>query len=349
MCRGIDAEDVMGQAAEQRSLTRSPIESGDPRVEADGFRRSLAEFATGVTVIATSANGERFGLTSNSFASVSLDPPLVLWSIRRESKSFAAFAACSHFSVNILADDQIELSQRFARSGPDKFRDIDWRAGEGDAPLFAGVAASFECVRSQTHDGGDHLILVGEVLRYSRYDRQPLLFVKGRYAVSADHPDTRIFTTDAKTGQLEDGEERVLSNLMIRAYSAIASRLERGRQTAGLGLTLMQARLLRAAASSPDRTIDELMPELLLDFNASRNLLESVVSLGLVAVDGRGRVRLTAEGEARLHAIVAHAHANEEIMFQGIADTDIATVRRVLNTMVSKNLSSQKTAAKPTI
>jgi flavin reductase (DIM6/NTAB) family NADH-FMN oxidoreductase RutF len=323
---------------------KSPVESGDPRVEIDGFRRSLAEFATGVTVIATSVDGERFGLTSNSFASVSLDPPLVLWSIRRESKSFAAFAACSHFAVNILAEDQIELSQRFARSGPDKFRDLDCHAGKGDAPLFAGVAASFECVRSQTYDGGDHLILVGEVLRYSRYDRQPLLFVKGRYAVSADHPDTRVFA-GGKAGRLEDGDERVLSNLMIRAYSAIASRLERGRQTAGLGLTLMQARLLRAAATSPDRTLDELLPELLLDFNASRNLLESVVSLGLVAVDGRGRVRLTAEGEGRLHAIVAHAHANEEIMFQGIADTDLATVRRVLNTMVSKQLGDSKSAA----
>jgi DNA-binding MarR family transcriptional regulator len=222
---------------------------------------------------------------------------------------------------------------------------LDCGVGQGDTPIFAGVAASFECVRTQTYDGGDHLILVGRVLRYSRYERQPLLFVKGRYAVSADHPDTRIFTTDAKTGQLEDGEERVLSNLMIRAYSAIASRLERGRQTAGLGLTLMQARLLRAAASSPDRTIDELMPELLLDFNASRNLLGSVVSLGLVAVDDRGRVRLTSEGEARLHAIVAHAHANEEIMFQGIPDTDLATVRRVLNTMVSEQFGQAKPAA----
>lgn len=319
---------------------RSPVESGNPRVEADGFRRSLAEFATGVTVITTSVDGQRFGLTSNSFASVSLDPPLVLWSIRRESKSFAAFAGCSHFAVNILADDQIALSQHFARSGPDKFRELDCPAGEGDAPLFAGAAASFECVRSQTIDGGDHLVLVGEVLRYSRYDRQPLLFVKGRYAVSADHPDMRAFAGEGKAGRLDDGEERVLSNLMIRAYSAIASRLERGRQTAGLGLTLMQARLLRAAATSPDRTLDELMPELFLDFNGSRNLLGSVVSLGLVAVDGRGRVRLTAEGEGRLHAIVAHAHANEEILFQGIADTDLAIVRRVLNTMVSKQFAA---------
>jgi len=324
---------------------RSPVEDGDPRIETDGFRRSLAEFATGVTVISTSVDGQRFGLTSNSFASVSLEPPLVLWSIRRESKSFAAFAACSHFAVNILAEDQIELSQRFARSGPDKFRDLDCHAGAGGAPLFAGVAASFECVCNQTYDGGDHLVLIGEVLRYSRYDRQPLLFVKGRYGVSVDHPDTRVFAGDAITARLEDGEECVLSNLMIRTYSAIASRLERGRQTAGLGLTLMQARLLRAAATSPDRTLDELMPELFLDFNAGRNLLESVVSLGLVAVDGRGRVRLTAEGEVRLHAIVAHARANEEILFQGIADTDLATVRRVLNTMVSRQFGDSQSAA----
>src|SRR6185369_4222886 len=148
----------MEQQAERRSSMRSPVESGDPRVETDGFRRSLAEFATGVTVIATSVGGERYGLTSNSFASVSLEPPLVLWSIRRESKSFAAFAGCTHFAVNILAENQIELSQRFARSGPDKFRDLDCYTGEGDAPLFAEVAASFECVCRQTYDAGDHLI-----------------------------------------------------------------------------------------------------------------------------------------------------------------------------------------------
>jgi flavin reductase (DIM6/NTAB) family NADH-FMN oxidoreductase RutF/DNA-binding MarR family transcriptional regulator len=318
---------------------KSPVESGDPRVAIDGFRRSLAEFATGVTVISTCVNGERFGLTSNSFASVSLDPPLVLWSIRRESKSFASFTSCSHFSVSVLAEDQIGLSQRFARSGPDKFDGLDCHAGEGDAPLLAGAVATFECMSRQTYDGGDHLILVGEVLRYRRYDRQPLLFVKGRYAVSADHPDTGVLVSDGKGRQLEDGGERVLSNLMIRAYSAIAARLERGRQTAGLGLSLMQARLLRAAAALPDRTLDALMPELLLDFNASQNLLESMVSLGLIAVDGRGRVRLTSDGEKRLYAIVAHAHANEELMFKGIDDADLATVRRVLNTMVSKQLS----------
>src|ERR1700760_1140152 len=142
-CEPIDLGDV-GRPAEWSASMKSPVESGDPRLAIDGFRRSLAEFATGVTVIAASVNGERFGLTSNSFASVSLDPPLVLWSIRRESKSFAAFTSCSHFSVNILAEDQIGLSQRFARSGPDKFDGVDCHAGEGGVPLFAGPAGPFQ-------------------------------------------------------------------------------------------------------------------------------------------------------------------------------------------------------------
>lgn len=311
-----------------------PIEVGDPNVQIDGFRRSLSEFSTGVTVITTSVNGERFGLTSNSFASVSLAPPLILWSIRRESTSFPAFAGCSHFAVNILADDQIALSQRFAKSGPDKFRDVACGAGEGNGPLLSGVAATFECVNSQAYDGGDHLILIGEVLRYHRYDRQPLLFIKGRYAVSADHPSSKVLVGNGQATQLEGGRERVLSNLMIRAYSTIAARLEQGRQSEGLGLTLMQARLLRAAAASPDRTLDQLMPELLLDFNASQSLLESVISLGLIMVDQRGRVGLTREGDERVQAIVAHAEANEETMFRDIAGSDLDTLRRVLNTMV---------------
>ncbi len=314
---------------------RTPVESGDPHVDSGGFRRSLGEFATGVTVITASVGGISYGMTSNSFASVSLSPPLVLWSIRRESASYAAFNDCTHFAVHILADDQIDLSQRFARSGPDKFVGLGCQPGLGDAPILDNVAASFECSRGQAHDGGDHLILLGEVMRYCRYDRPPLLFTKGRYAVAADHPQTRAFDPAGAISHAGGDEERVLSNLMIRAYSAVAARLENERKSAGLGLTLMQARLLRAAATSPDRTLEDLLPELLLDFNASQNVLGSMISLGLVAIDSHARMRLTAEGEQRVQAIIAHARANEDILFQGIPDEDIATVRRVLASIAS--------------
>lgn len=159
-----------------------------PALDVVEYRRALGEFATGVTVVTTHVGGVLYGVTSNSFASVSLSPPLVLWSIRRESQSYEAFRNCSHFTVNVLADDQIPLSQCFARSGPDKFNGIDWTSGMAGTPVIGDVAASFECRRTEVFEGGDHLIIMGEVECFSRNDRQPLIFTKGRYAIASDHP-----------------------------------------------------------------------------------------------------------------------------------------------------------------
>jgi flavin reductase (DIM6/NTAB) family NADH-FMN oxidoreductase RutF/DNA-binding MarR family transcriptional regulator len=312
----------------------APIETGNPEVGVEGFRRALGEFATGVTVITTSVDGVCYGMTSNSFGSVSLRPPLVLWSIRRESQSFQAFEACTHFAVNVLAHDQMELSQRFARSGPKKFHGVAWQPGVGDAPVLADVAASFQCRRTQAHDGGDHLILLGQVENFCRYDRQPLLFSKGRYAMAADHPDARALSNPQDARLLTGIEDQLLSPLMVRAYSAIASQLEKGRKTAGLGLTLMQARLLRAAQTNPDRTLEELQPELLLDFNAGQDVLNTMVALGLLVVNERGKVRLTPAGEERIRSVLEHTSANEEILFGGIPREDVSTVQRVLRKLI---------------
>jgi flavin reductase (DIM6/NTAB) family NADH-FMN oxidoreductase RutF len=313
-----------------------PVDQGAPAADPDGFRRALGEFATGVNVVCTRVGGTDYGLTSNSFSSVSLDPPLVLWSIRRASQSFPAFAACTHFAVNVLAADQTTLSQRFAKSGHDKFAGVDWRPGIGDAPVIADVAASFECRLADTFDGGDHVILVGHVERYRRFDRQPLLFAKGRYAVAADHPDTRVLRP-AEAAQAPSGsEEDLLSLLMVRAYSAIATRLEGARRSAGLGLSLMQARLLKAAHTHSGRTLEELLPELFLDFNASRHVLESVVDLGLLEVGPDGRLVLTKAGEARILAIVEHTRANEAVLFGSISAADLETTQRVLRRIVEE-------------
>lgn len=313
---------------------RQAIEKGRPGDGLPGFRRSLGEFATGVTVITATVDGVPYGMTSNSFASVSLEPPLVLWSIRRESSSFAAFNACTHFAVNVLAHDQLDVSQRFARSGADKFADLPFRRGAGGAPLFDDVAASFECRRTQAVDGGDHLILIGEVEHHCRYDRQPLLFAKGRYAVAVDHPDTRVVAEPAEAGA--GPPEAPLALLTARAYSAIAARLEKGRKSAGLGLSLMQARLLTAARTHTERTLEELLPELFLDFNASLDLLQSVVELGLLTVDEAGRVRLTAQGESCIRSILDHTRANEEVLLRAIPPDDLATTQRVLTHIIEQ-------------
>lgn len=319
------------------------VERGVPSEEPGGFRRALGEFATGVAVITATVDGVRYGLTSNSFASVSLDPPLVLWSIRRESQSFAAFESCDFFAVNVLADDQIALSQHFARSGPDKFDGIVHSQGQGDAPLLHNVAASFECRRACAYEGGDHVILLGEVRTFTRFDRAPLIFSKGRYAVAADHPDVPILAPAAPP-PLPDGDSEVLSNLMIRAYSLIASEVEKARKKAGLGLTLMQARLMRACASHPGSTLEELLPELLLDFNSSQNVLGSLVALGLLTVDGQGRVRPTLAGEARVKEIIAHARLCEEMLFRNVPRDELATMTSMLSRIVQANENFERTS-----
>jgi flavin reductase (DIM6/NTAB) family NADH-FMN oxidoreductase RutF len=144
------------------------------------LRDALGRFATGVTVVTTMTPGGPLGMTVNSFASVSLDPPLVLWSPARRSSRFPAFEAASHFAVHVLSAGQRDLAVRFARKGGD-FSGLSPSLGAGDAPLFAGCAARFECRHAAGYDGGDHLIMVGEVLRFVGNDLPPLLYHRGGY------------------------------------------------------------------------------------------------------------------------------------------------------------------------
>ncbi len=145
------------------------------------FRDALGCFVTGVTVVTTRAATGPLGMTVNSFASVSLDPPLVLWSPARKSTRFPAFEAAAHFAIHVLSADQRDLAEHFARSGT-PFPDVPYEEGMDGTPLFDGAAARFECRHAAGHDGGDHLIVVGEVLRLTLADRPPLVYHKGAFA-----------------------------------------------------------------------------------------------------------------------------------------------------------------------
>jgi 3-hydroxy-9,10-secoandrosta-1,3,5(10)-triene-9,17-dione monooxygenase reductase component len=152
----------------------------DPRQ----LRNALGCFPTGITVITTvSSDGRHAGLTANSFSSVSMDPPLVLFSLARDAESFAAFQTARHFAVNVLAADQAELSTLFASTGSDKFVQVSFTTDSHGCARFDGCVAHFECVVERVYEGGDHLIFVGEVTDFD-YDSKitPLLFVAGRYS-----------------------------------------------------------------------------------------------------------------------------------------------------------------------
>jgi len=158
-----------------------------PKPDTRELRNALGKFGTGVTVITTRrADGELAGLTASSFNSVSLDPPLVLWSLSRASPSLPAFRDAAYFTVNVLAQEQAWLSQRFSTPQADKFAGVPWRPGLGGAPVLDNCLAHFECRGHACHEGGDHLIMVGRVERFSHAAGRPLLFCGGKYV--AGHP-----------------------------------------------------------------------------------------------------------------------------------------------------------------
>ena len=154
------------------------------------FRDTLGLFVTGLTVITTrDADGSAVGITANSFNSVSLDPPLVLWSVGLTALSLQAFSDASAFAVHILREDQAELSQRFAKSGTNKFQGLAIDLGLNDLPLLPDCAARLECVPYAKHKAGDHILFIAEVQRLeSDPEAMPLVYHGGRYAELADKP-----------------------------------------------------------------------------------------------------------------------------------------------------------------
>jgi flavin reductase (DIM6/NTAB) family NADH-FMN oxidoreductase RutF len=167
--------------------------SPNPHLRA--LREAYGRYATGVAVITTlTPAGTPVGLTVNSFSSVSLDPPLVLWSLMRGSASLPAFVGADRFAVNVLADDQQHLSTRFAARVEDRFAGVAWEPGLGGAPLLRGCLARFECTTHNHVEAGDHMVFLGRVNRFEHRDGAPLLFFASRYA---ELRDERVSATAA--------------------------------------------------------------------------------------------------------------------------------------------------------
>ena len=167
---------------EQRAIAAGPFDTRD-------LRRALGQYATGVTVVTTHHDGRDYGMTANSFTSVSLNPPLVLWAAAKSSPSLPAFEAAEMFAVNVLASDQHHLSRQFSTSGPEKFDGVRLlRDGDGP-PLLEGTVAHFVCRRTRRVDAGDHVVFFGEIESYEAPGGEPLVFHSGFYRLATKHPD----------------------------------------------------------------------------------------------------------------------------------------------------------------
>jgi flavin reductase (DIM6/NTAB) family NADH-FMN oxidoreductase RutF len=172
----------MTQSDSSRMNATAALGAAEEAFDGRDFRNALGSFGTGVTIItAATADGRKAGLTCNSFASVSLNPPLVLWSLVVHSPSLGLFQEASHFAVNVLSASQADLALRFARPSNDKYSGLSWRPGLGLAPVLADTVASFECRNAYRYYGGDHVIFLGHVESYTYNQKEPLLFSRGKF------------------------------------------------------------------------------------------------------------------------------------------------------------------------
>jgi flavin reductase (DIM6/NTAB) family NADH-FMN oxidoreductase RutF len=154
------------------------------------LRDALAQFATGVAIVCARAPDERYvGFTANSFNSVSLDPPLILWTLSHRSTSLAAFDAAQRYAVNVLSTSQVDLARRFSRPHVDRFASVTFRLGWSDAPLVDDCVAWFECRHQARHRAGDHIIFIGEVVTVERARGRGLVFQHGQFGATAPLPD----------------------------------------------------------------------------------------------------------------------------------------------------------------
>jgi flavin reductase (DIM6/NTAB) family NADH-FMN oxidoreductase RutF/DNA-binding MarR family transcriptional regulator len=306
------------------------IETGEPGEDLKAFRRTLGQFATGISVIATEQAGCPIGVTANSFNSLSLDPPLILWSIARTSRSFAAFNDASYFCVSILGEDQIDVSQKLSSSKEDKFSDVDWSAGIGGAPIITGAIATLECSTHAIHDGGDHIIVVGRVHRHTRYDGKVLLYAQGQYGVVDEHPALRSDTTrgpQAPSAGLPL-RELPLTTLLYLGHHASSAAFERHRKEENISLT--QSRILSALARQSPLSRQLIFRQVYMPPQTVDDALGELLQRDYLHLNSENRFSLSERGDLLARSVRRRLRDYEEEQFAGIPADKLETTREVL-------------------
>lgn len=312
-------------------MSTQPLTGFDSRA----FRRALGNFATGVTVVtAADAAGHKVGVTANSFNSVSLDPPLILWSLDKRSSSLQVFEAASHFAVNILAADQIELSNNFAKPRDDRFAGIEHRAGEGGAPLLADCSASFQCLTHQLIDGGDHWIMLGKVVAFEDSGRSPLLYHQGAYSMVLPHTRmTRREEGQAPSSHFQGRLSHNLYYLMTQALRAYQASYQPRQLSSGLRTS--EARMLMVLENDAGLNLADLQREVAMP---AREIDEAVANLkrkGLVCdSEAAGHVRLSVAGIDQTEALWTIAREQQDAVFAAFSDEQIETFKAVLKAVI---------------
>jgi 3-hydroxy-9,10-secoandrosta-1,3,5(10)-triene-9,17-dione monooxygenase reductase component len=309
------------------------------QIDAAQFRRALGSFTTGVTIVTTQGeDGKDYGLTANSFNSVSMDPPMVLWSLGKKSTSLPVFAATDHFAVHILAADQEAVSNRFSKSGTDKFAGCAVTRGHGGVPLLDGCSARFECRVVHRYEGGDHVIFVGEVMNFDSFNQPPLVFHGGNYGlVMKKAADAADATSSASS--FGDGW---LGFLLARAYYQllVPVRNNFGRN----GLRDVDYHVLTVLSMGEGRTIAELDKLVSISgFHVTEDDIRTLIERGIVALDDDGAervVRFTEAGRCYAIELLAIAKAAESDAERSLDYREAQVLKLLLRRLIGSTESA---------
>lgn len=299
--------------------------------DSKSFRRALGNFATGVTIItAQNAKGEKVGVTANSFNSVSLEPPLILWSIDKRSSSYEVFTEATHFAVNILAADQIDLSNKFARSKDDKYASVDYELGVGNVPVLKECSAVFECERFNILEGGDHWIIIGKVVHYQDNGRSPLLYHQGAYSSVLPHPSLNIKPQEGEEvfpGRLYDNMYYLLTQA-ARAYTNDYQ----PKQLAS-GYRTSEARMLLVLESKTATSKDCLQREVAMPLREIEQAADILIRKGLM-VDAEKTYELTDQGIQAAQMLYQIAESHQKEVFEKYSDDDKSLFKKMLKDLI---------------
>ncbi len=304
----------------------------DPRQ----FRNALGAFTTGVTVVTTrDAAGGDIGLTANSFNSVSLDPPMVLWSLAKNSNSLTAFMQNDHFAVHVLSNRQEPLSNRFAKRGEDKFSGLELTRGPGDVPLIGECSARFECRTAYRYEGGDHVIFVGEVLNFEHFGLPPLVYQSGSYALAVKKP-AEYAAEDA--AYLADSFGRnALTYLVGRVFHQLRYRLRPMLEQHGLND--IEHQVVGVLGVHDDRSVEELDALLrVTGQNVTDTALAGLVARGYAQMSGQGaaaRVQLTEKGRHLNIELVAATKAVEDEAMERFDPGEVQVLTHLVRRLAS--------------
>ncbi len=304
----------------------------DAGVHGRALRDAFGSFATGVTIVTTSGTaGADIGLTANSFSSVSLDPPMILWSLARTSLSMEAFRNSVYFAVHILSADQEQLSGRFASRGIDRFDGLALDRGPDGIPMLRDCMARFTCKLAYQYEGGDHVIFVGEIVDFSHSASKPLVFHGGRYGMLLPKQAAAVTEpADALSNLSSDDLLFQISNAYLRIRQAVVEKLESD------GWTAEEYAVLSIVGRGDELSIPEIVArsEKFRGQPISAAIVQKLIVRGLLrevdSMGGQTKVKLTREGRLAVMELVAIRKSSESDVAGNLDWSEVQLLKHLL-------------------